>query len=98
MDARVEATQERLPDARVEATQVRLPDARVEATPELPDARVEATQVQQPDVWSKSLAAAHKLAGRNPASAKWGGLSFTPGRLPCALRNGFAVRAAPAAQ
>jgi hypothetical protein len=38
------------------------------------------------------------LAARSPASAKQGDLLFTQGILPSALRAGFAVRAAPAAQ
>jgi hypothetical protein len=62
------------------------------------DARGRATQEQLPNVLSKSPAAAHGLGGRSLASAKWGGLSFAPGILPFALRAGFAVRAAPAAQ
>jgi hypothetical protein len=65
-------------------------------------------------VLSKSPAAAHGLAGLprawmpelrqrrsgcpSPASAEEGGLLFTPGILPFALRASFAVRAAPAAQ
>jgi len=48
------------------------------------------------DAPSKSPAATHALAGLYPASANWGGLLFTPGFLPYALRVSFAVRAAPA--
>ncbi|NYE29352.1 hypothetical protein HDE78_002310 [Rhodanobacter sp. K2T2] len=53
---------------------------------------------QHTDVLSKSPASIHGLAERSPASAKWGGLSFTPGILPFALLASFAARAAPAAQ
>ena len=54
---------------------------------------------QHRDVLSKSPAPAHGLAAHEwAASAKRGGLLFTPGILPSALRAGFAVRAAPAAQ
>ena len=37
---------------------------------------------QHTDVLSKSPATAHGLVGRSPASAKWGGLLFTPASCP----------------
>jgi hypothetical protein len=75
-------------DARVEATQEQLPDAGVEAT----HGAVARCPIEKPDPDSRTCRAGARQAPSGVA------FSVTSGILPFALRAGFAVRAAPAAQ
>ena len=61
------------------------------------DVRGRATQEQLPKSCRKARLRLTDLPGRSPASAKRGGLLFTPVILPYALRAGFAVRRSRAA-